>query len=80
MVEKYSDADFESLLTKYDYKFKKGDIISNYEVIDIDRTTVTVKLGNNTYKAGIGEVLTSNNLHHNKVSNLDKKFGGKNGN
>lgn len=63
-----------------DQLVKKGDIISNYEVIDIDRTTVTVKLGNNTYKAGIGEVLTSNNLHHNKVSNLDKKFGGKNGN
>lgn len=27
MVEKYSDDDFEALLSKYDYKFKKGDIV-----------------------------------------------------
>ena len=27
MVEKYSDEDFEALLSKYDYKFKRGDII-----------------------------------------------------
>ncbi len=27
MVEKYSDEDFEALLTKYDYKFKRGDIV-----------------------------------------------------
>lgn len=27
MVEKYSDNDFEALLEKYDYKFKKGDIV-----------------------------------------------------
>lgn len=27
MVEKYSDSDFEALLTKYDYKFKRGDIV-----------------------------------------------------
>jgi len=27
MAEKYSDSDFEELLSKYDYKFKKGDIV-----------------------------------------------------
>ncbi len=27
MAEKYSDEDFESLLSKYDYKFKRGDIV-----------------------------------------------------
>ena len=27
MVEKYSDEDFEALLSKYDYKFKRGDIV-----------------------------------------------------
>ena len=27
MVEKYSDEDFEALLTKYDYTFKRGDIV-----------------------------------------------------
>ena len=61
-----------------DQLVKKGDVVSNYQIIDIDKNTVTVKLGNNTYTAGIGEILTSNRLHHNKVSNLDKKFGGKN--
>lgn len=28
MVEKYSDCDFEALLEKYDYKFKRGDIVT----------------------------------------------------
>ena len=27
MVEKYTDEDFEALLTKYDYNFKRGDIV-----------------------------------------------------
>ena len=27
MAEKYSDSDFEALLEKYDYKFKRGDIV-----------------------------------------------------
>ena len=27
MVEQYSDCDFEALLAKYDYKFKRGDIV-----------------------------------------------------
>ena len=39
--------------------------------------SVTVKLGANTYKAGIGEILTGGSLNHNDVSNLDNKFGGK---
>ena len=43
MVEQYSDSDFEALLTKYDYNFKRGDIVngvvcsyeSNGAVVDI---------------------------------------------
>ena len=27
MVEKYSDGEFEALLSKYDYSFKRGDIV-----------------------------------------------------
>ena len=27
MVEQYSNEDFEALLSKFDYKFKKGDIV-----------------------------------------------------
>ena len=39
--------------------------------------SVTVKLGANTYKAGIGEILTEGTVNVNDVSNLDNKFGGK---
>jgi len=63
-----------------DQLVKEGDVVNNYHVLNIDRTSVTVKLGSNVYRAGIGEILTSGELNHNKVSNLDRKFGGKNGN
>ena len=62
-----------------DHLVKKGDTMSNYKVLDINKSSVTVKLGQNIYRAGIGEMLTTNNIHYNKVSNLDSKFGGKNG-
>ncbi len=62
-----------------DHLVKKGDTMSNYKVLDISKNSVTVKLGQNIYRAGIGEILTTNNIHYNKVSNLDSKFGGKNG-
>ncbi len=62
-----------------DHLVKKGDTMSNYQVLDINKDSVTVKLGKNIYRAGIGETLTTNNIHYNKVSNLDSKFGGKNG-
>ena len=63
-----------------DQLVKEGDVVNNYHVLNIDKTSVTVKLGSNVYRAGIGEILTSGELNHNKVSNLDRKFGGKNGN
>lgn len=59
-----------------DYLVKKGDVVNNYKIISIMQDSVTVKLGNNTYKAGIGEILTEGSLNHNDVSNLNKKFGG----
>ncbi len=59
-----------------DYLVKKGDTVNNYKVIAIAQDSVTVKLGNNTYKAGIGEILTEGRVNHNDVSNLSKKFGG----
>ncbi len=64
-----------------DHLVKKGDTMSNYQILDINKNSVTVKLGQNVYRAGIGETLTSNtgDIHYNKVSNLDSKFGGKNG-
>ena len=59
-----------------DYLVKKGDIVNNYKVLNITKDSVTVKLGSNTYKAGIGEILTEGTLNHNDVSNLKNKFGG----
>ncbi len=60
-----------------DYLVKKGDTVNNYKVINIMQDSVTVKLGANTYKAGIGEILTEGSLTQNDVSNLNNKFGGK---
>ena len=59
-----------------DYLVKKGDEVQNYKVTSITQDSVTVKYGNNTYKAGIGEILTNGSVNYNKVSNLNKKFGG----
>lgn len=59
-----------------DYLVKKGDVVNNYKVLSIAPDSVTVKLGSNTYKAGIGEILTEGSLNHNDVSNLSNKFGG----
>ena len=59
-----------------DYLVKKGDIVNNYKVLCIAQDSVTVKLGENTYKAGIGEILTEGTINHNDVSNLNNKFGG----
>ena len=59
-----------------DYLVKKGDSVSKYKVVAIERDSVTVKAGNNTYKAGIGELLTDGSVNYNDVSNLNKKFGG----
>lgn len=59
-----------------DYLVKKGDVVNNYKVVNIMQDSVTVKLGANVYKAGIGEILTEGSLNHNEVSNLNNKFGG----
>lgn len=59
-----------------DYLVKKGDVVNNYKVVNIMQDSVTVQLGSNVYKAGIGEILTEGNLNHNNVSNLKNKFGG----
>ncbi len=60
-----------------DYLVKKGDVVNNYKILNIMQDSVTVMLGKNTYKAGIGEILTEGSINYNDVSNLNKKFGGK---
>ena len=59
-----------------DYLVKKGDTVNNYKILNIMQDCVTVKLGANVYKAGIGEILTEGSVTHNDVSNLSNKFGG----
>lgn len=59
-----------------DYLVKKGDVVNNYKVVSIMQDSVTVQLGENIYKAGIGQILTEGSLNHNDVSNLSNKFGG----
>ena len=59
-----------------DYLVKKGDVVNNYKVLAIAQDSVTVQLGSNVYKAGIGEILTEGSLNYNEVSNLGNKFGG----
>jgi hypothetical protein len=59
-----------------DYLVKKGDVIKEYKILHIAQDSVTVKLGDNTFNAGIGEILTEGSVHHNDVSNLSNKFGG----
>ena len=60
-----------------DYLVKKGDVVNNYQILNIMQDSVTVKLGANVYKAGIGEILTEGSVNNNNVSNLSKKFGGR---
>lgn len=45
--EKYSDTEFESLLNKYDYKFKKGDLVKGI-VWSYDSEGVIVDIGSKT--------------------------------
>ncbi len=59
-----------------DYLVKKGDTVNNYKILSIAQDCVTVQLGKNTFKAGIGEILSDGSVNYNTVSNLNRKFGG----
>lgn len=58
-----------------DFLVRKGDVINDYKVLDIEKTFVTVQHGANVYKAGVGELLTGKDVNYNTISNLDQKFG-----
>lgn len=75
LYDKYSPSAILSI-DGNDYLVKKGDTVNRYKVLAIAKDSVTVKLGNNTYTAGIGELLTDGSVNYNDVSNLSKKFGG----
>lgn len=59
-----------------DYLVRSGDVINNYKVLSISKSVVVVQLGSNVYRAGVGQILTSGEVKHNEIANLDKKFGG----
>ena len=59
-----------------DYLVRSGDYINNYKVLSISKNLVTVQLGSNIYKAGVGEVISDGEINYNKEDNLEHKFGG----
>lgn len=60
-----------------DYLVRSGDVINGYKILAISPQTVTVQLGSNIYKAGVGEIVTKEDgIKYNQISNLSKKFGG----
>ena len=59
-----------------DHLVRSGDIINNYKILAINPDNVTVQLGSNVYKAGVGQLFTGDGINYNTVSNLEGKFGG----
>lgn len=61
-----------------DYLVRSGDVINGYKVLSISKNSVTVQMGSNVYKAGVGQLVTDGqvDVNYNKVANLSKKFGG----
>ncbi len=58
-----------------DHLVRIGDTINSYKVLSIDQNHVTVELGANIYKAGVGELFSDDGINFNNVSNLEAKFG-----
>lgn len=59
-----------------DYLVRSGDVINGYKILSIARDNVTVQHGTNVYKAGVGELFSTNGVNYNTISNLEGKFGG----
>ena len=61
-----------------DYLVRSGDVINGYKVLSIDKSIVTVQVGANIYKAGVGQIIenSENLVNYNQIANLSKKFGG----
>lgn len=61
-----------------DYLVRSGDVLNGYKVLSIGRSVVTVQMGANVYKAGVGELIAEGEkgINYNQVANLSSKFGG----
>ena len=51
-------------------------IRDSYKILSIAKDYVTVQLGANVYKAGVGQLFTGEGINYNTISNLERKFGG----
>ena len=47
-----------------DYLVRTGETINNYKVLAISPSTVTVQLGVNTYRAGVGEMFSGEDMNY----------------
>ncbi|MEE3350431.1 MAG: hypothetical protein VZR09_10385 [Candidatus Gastranaerophilaceae bacterium] len=61
-----------------DYFVRSGDVLNGYKVLSISKSVVTVQVGSNVYKAGVGQLVEEgrNLVNYNTVANLSTKFGG----
>lgn len=59
-----------------DHFVQRGDRLADLLVLDISRDQVTVRNGRNIYRAGVGELIESEEINYTGVYNLGKKFGG----
>lgn len=60
-----------------DQLVQKGDKFLNYIVTDITRQKVCVKKGNNTFRAGIGQIIDGQVYDNSQYYNVNKHFAGK---
>lgn len=75
MYDKYNPSAILNI-NGMDHLVRSGDLINNYKVLSISPDTVTVQLGKNVYKAGVGQLFVNDGLIYNSVANLENKFGG----
>lgn len=75
LYDKYSPSAIINI-DKVDYLVKRGDIINKYKILNISKDQVIVQLGQNIYKAGVGQLLQPEKMNYNTIANLNKKFGG----
>lgn len=75
LYDKYSPSAIINI-DKVDYLVKRGDVINKYKILSISKDQVVVQLGQNVYKAGVGQLLQPDKMNYNTISNLNKKFGG----
>jgi len=47
-----------------DYLVRAGDVVNNYRVLAISPSSVTVQLGANTYRAGVGQMFSGEDMNY----------------